>query len=294
MNPSVVVETRIEELPLFKRGKVRDVYDLGDRLLIVATDRISAFDVVLPNGIPGKGAVLTKMASFWFALTSRRSPNHLISTATDDLPGELGAKHPELHGRFMIVKKVEPLPVECVARGYLSGSAWKEYRESGTVHGDPMPAGMKESARLETPIFTPTTKAESGHDEPLTFEALKDVVGAETAEALRRKTLDLYGMAFEYAEGRGILLADTKLEWGLYDGEMTLIDEIFTPDSSRFWPSKSYSPGGPQPSFDKQFVRDWLEASGWDKTPPAPDLPEDVVQKTAEKYGEAMRLLTES
>jgi phosphoribosylaminoimidazole-succinocarboxamide synthase len=294
MNPSVVVETRIEELPLFKKGKVRDVYDLDDRLLIVATDRISAFDVVLPNGIPGKGRVLTKMASFWFDLTSGRSPSHLISTAPADLPGEVGAKHPELHERFMIVKKVEPLPVECVVRGYLSGSAWKEYRGSGTVHGEPMPSDLKESDRLETPIFTPTTKAESGHDEPLTFGELTDRVGTETAEALRKKTLDLYAAAFDHAKARGILLADTKLEWGLYDGEMILIDEIFTPDSSRFWPAASYAPGGAQPSFDKQFVRDWLEASGWDKTSPPPDLPEDVVRKTAEKYEEAMRLLTSS
>ncbi|MHC5040673.1 MAG: phosphoribosylaminoimidazolesuccinocarboxamide synthase [Planctomycetota bacterium] len=294
MSSSVVVETNIEELPLFKRGKVRDVYDLGDRLLIVATDRISAFDVVLPNGIPGKGRVLTKMASFWFDLTSKRSPNHLVSTSAGDLPEEVRAKHPELRDRFMIVRKVEPLPVECVVRGYLSGSAWKEYRKSGTVHGEAMPSDLKESDRLETPIFTPTTKAESGHDEPLTYAELVDQVGGETAEALRDKTLDLYTMAFEYAQARGILLADTKLEWGLFDGEMIVIDEIFTPDSSRFWPSSSYAPGGAQPSFDKQFLRDWLEASGWDKTPPAPDLPEDVVRKTGEKYEEAMRLLTES
>ncbi|MHC5036861.1 MAG: phosphoribosylaminoimidazolesuccinocarboxamide synthase [Planctomycetota bacterium] len=288
------METQIAEFPLFKKGKVRDVYDLGDHLLIVATDRISAFDVVLPTGIPGKGRVLTKTAAFWFGLTAGVSDNHLVSTDPADLPGRLAEKHPEVVDRFMLVRKVEPFPVECVVRGYISGSAWKEYSREGSVHGERFPEGLQESDRLETPIFTPTTKAESGHDLPLTFEAVADLVGSETAEILRRKTLDLYAMAYDYAKARGILIADTKLEWGVINGKMTLIDEIFTPDSSRFWPASAYAPGGPQPSFDKQFVRDWLESSGWDKTPPAPELPEDVVQKTAEKYEEAMRILTAS
>jgi len=291
MTSETVTETRIDELALFRRGKVRDVYDLGENLLIVATDRISAFDVVLPNGIPGKGAVLTKMASFWFGLTSGLCENHLVSTDPKDLPAGIAAKHPGIVDRFMIVKKVEPLPVECVVRGYLAGSAWKEYRSSGTVHGVSFPQDLEESCRLEKPLFTPTTKAHSGHDEPITLEQLGQTVGARTAGVLERKTMDLYEMAFDYARARGILIADTKLEFGVFNGDMILIDEIFTPDSSRFWPADEYGPGKSQPSFDKQFVRDWLESSGWDKNPPAPELPEDVVAKTGEKYAEAMKRL---
>jgi phosphoribosylaminoimidazole-succinocarboxamide synthase len=291
MATDVVTRTDIREFPLFKRGKVRDVYDLGDRLLIVATDRLSAFDVVLPEGIPGKGAVLTGMAAFWFHFTGSLVPNHLLSTDPGDLPGDLGRAHPELAGRFMLVQKVDPYPIECVVRGYLAGSAWKEYREKGTVSGVRFPAGLKESDRLPEPVFTPTTKAETGHDETLGPGELERIVDRETADFLRQKTIEVYVRAREYAESRGILIADTKLEWGRRGGERVLIDEIFTPDSSRFWPADLYAPGKAQPSFDKQYVRDWLEASGWNKTPPAPALPAEVIENTARKYEEAMRRL---
>jgi phosphoribosylaminoimidazole-succinocarboxamide synthase len=290
---NVLLRSDLPEFPLFKRGKVRDVFDLGDRLLIVATDRLSAFDVVLPDGIPGKGAVLTRMAAFWFRFTSGLVPNHLISTDPADLPAELDRAHPELAGRFMLVQKVKPYPVECVVRGYLAGSAWKEYREKGTACGLPLPAGLRESERLPEPLFTPTTKAETGHDENLGPGGLERLLGAGTADFLRRKTIEVYEKARAYAEGRGILIADTKLEWGERGGERILIDEILTPDSSRFWPADRYEPGKSQPSFDKQFVRDWLEASGWNKTPPAPKLPADVIAATAAKYQEAMRRLVE-
>ncbi|MCU0723129.1 MAG: phosphoribosylaminoimidazolesuccinocarboxamide synthase [Planctomycetes bacterium] len=292
MSTSVLTRSDVREFPLFKRGKVRDVYDLGDRLLVVATDRVSAFDAVLPTGIPGKGAVLTRMAAFWFGLAAPLAPHHLLSTDPADLPAGLDRSHPELRDRFMLVRKVRPFPVECVVRGYLAGSAWKEYREKGTVSGVRLPAGLRESERLPEPLFTPTTKAETGHDETLGPGGLEAIVGGETAEFLRRKTLEIYAMARSHAEGRGILIADTKLEWGEKDGERVLIDEIFTPDSSRFWPADRYEAGKPQPSFDKQYLRDWLEASGWDKNPPAPELPPDVVAMTASKYEEAMRRLT--
>ncbi len=292
MDGEIVTETNLEEYPLFRRGKVRDVYDLSDRLLIVATDRISAFDCVLNQGIPGKGKVLNAMAAFWFRLTGELAENHMISTDASDLPDGLAVRHPEIADRFMLVKKVEPLPVECVVRGYLAGSAWKMYRSAGAVQGHALPEGLRESDRLPSPIFTPTTKAETGHDEPMEPGVLEKTVGEDTASALARKSLDLYEMAFDYAKARGILIADTKLEWGVFNGELILIDEAFTPDSSRFWPADGWAPGQSQPSFDKQFVRDWLESSGWDKTPPPPDLPDEVVQKTAEKYAEARKRIT--
>jgi phosphoribosylaminoimidazole-succinocarboxamide synthase len=276
------------------RGKVRDTYDLGDgRLLIVATDRISAFDVVLPDGIPDKGAILSQMAAFWFQLTEAVVPNHLIRLAdgsdADDLPFRLPD---ELRGRSSIVRKAERLDVECIARGYLSGSAWAEYQKSGTVNGMRMPAGMTESEQFPEPLFTPTTKAEVGHDENMTYAQLVDLIGAEAANAVRLRTLALYQYAAQYAAERGIIIADTKFEFGIIDGEAMVIDEMLTPDSSRFWPADEYQTGRSQPSFDKQFVRDWLTQSGWNREPPAPRMPADIIQKTSERYHEAFRRLT--
>jgi phosphoribosylaminoimidazole-succinocarboxamide synthase len=277
------------------RGKVRDTYDLGDgRLMIVATDRISAFDVVLPNGIPDKGAVLTQMSEFWFDLTSEVVPNHFLrladGTPADNLPFQLPR---ELLGRTTIVKKAQRLDVECIARGYLTGSAWSEYQKAGTVCGIRIPAGMVESEQFPEPLFTPTTKAEVGHDENMSAQELVDLVGVEVANAIRLRTLALYQYAAQYALQRGIIIADTKFEFGIVDGEPIVIDEVLTPDSSRFWPASEYKTGQGQPSFDKQFVRDWLTSSGWDREPPAPALPDDIVQKTSERYREAFRRLTE-
>jgi len=275
------------------QGKVRDIFDLGDSLLIVATDRISAFDVVLPDPIPYKGEVLTKVSLFWFDLLGDIVPNHLLSADECDLPSSLAAHASSLSGRFMLVKKAEVFPVECIVRGYLAGSGWKEYQASGTVCGQELPAGLVESSRLPEPIFTPSTKAAIGdHDENISFERMVEIVGAEHAERLRDVSLALYSAARDHAASRGIIIADTKFEFGLVDGEITLVDEVLTPDSSRFWPADEYEPGHGQPSFDKQFVRDWLEASGWDKTPPAPSLPEDVIIMTAEKYVEAYEVIT--
>jgi phosphoribosylaminoimidazole-succinocarboxamide synthase len=275
------------------QGKVRDIFDLGDSLLIVATDRISAFDVVLPDPIPYKGEVLTKVSLFWFDLLSDIVPNHLLSADECDLPGSLAAHASSLRGRFMLVKKADVFPVECIVRGYLAGSGWKEYQVSGTVCGQELPAGLVESSRLPEPIFTPSTKAAIGdHDENISFERMVEIVGAEHAGRLRDVSLALYSAARDHAASRGIIIADTKFEFGLVDGEITLVDEVLTPDSSRFWPADEYEPGHGQPSFDKQFVRDWLEASGWDKTPPAPSLPEDVIIMTAEKYVEAYEVIT--
>lgn len=273
-----------------RRGKVRDVYDLGDRLVIIATDRISAFDWVMPNGIPGKGRVLTELSTFWFNWL--QIPNHLISANLLDLPSAF--QSPALAGRTMLVRKTEVIPVECVARGYLAGSGWKEYRASGTVCGIPLAAGLFEASQLREPIFTPATKAEQGlHDENISFEIMAKQVGIETAIELRNRTLDVYHRASVYAESRGIILADTKFEWGrLPSGELILIDEVLTPDSSRFWPKGTYRPGSSPPSFDKQFVRDWLETTGWDKKSPPPQLPVEVVEKTGAKYREALKLLT--
>ena len=276
------------------QGKVRDIYDLGRALLIVATDRLSAFDVVLPDPVPYKGEVLTRISLFWFDRLGHIVPNHLLTADTCDLPDEL-AKHADaLRGRFMIVKKAEVFPIECIVRGYLAGSGWKEYREHGTVCGQKLPEGLLESSRLPEPVFTPSTKAAVGdHDENISFERMVEIVGAGHATQLRDASLALYSAARDHAAARGIIIADTKFEFGLVDGELTLVDEVLTPDSSRFWPADEYEPGHGQPSFDKQFVRDWLEASGWDKKPPAPPLPEDVLALTAEKYIEAYELLTD-
>ncbi|HEU0072629.1 MAG TPA: phosphoribosylaminoimidazolesuccinocarboxamide synthase [Dehalococcoidia bacterium] len=277
-----------------QRGKVRDTYDLGDgRLLIVATDRISAFDVVLLDGIPDKGAVLTQMAAYWFQLTDAVVPNHFLRLAdgseADKLPFELPR---ELLGRSTIVEKAERLDVECIARGYLTGSAWSEYQKTGTVCGLRVPPGMAESEQFPEPLFTPTTKAEVGHDENMSYKQLVDQIGAEVANAIKLRTLAIYQYAAQYAAEHGIIIADTKLEFGIVDGEPIIIDEMLTPDSSRFWPANEYKTGQSQPSFDKQFVRDWLTQSGWNKEPPAPALPADIIEKTSERYHEAYRRLT--
>jgi phosphoribosylaminoimidazole-succinocarboxamide synthase len=291
MSTQPLLQSQIADFPR-RRGKVRDVYDLGDRLVIIATDRISAFDWVMPNGIPGKGRVLTELSMFWFNWL--KVPNHVISTDRKDLPKAFQSE--VLKGRTMLVRKTEVIPVECVARGYLAGSGWKEYRASGTVCGIPLPSGLIEASRLPKPIFTPATKAEHGlHDENISFETMAKQVGLETATLLRERTLDVYRRASAYAESRGIILADTKFEWGrLPSGELILIDEVLTPDSSRFWPKDTYRPGSSPPSFDKQFVRDWLETTGWDKKSPPPELPPDVVEKTGAKYREALLRLTGS
>jgi len=284
-----VRETHVPGFPC-RRGKVRDVYDLGDRLAIVATDRISAFDHVLTPPIPEKGRVLTSLSVFWFDFL--KVPHHLLGTDLADLPPAF--RQPALAGRTMLVRKTTVVPIECIARGYLAGSGWKEYRESRTVCGIPLPAGLREAERLPEPLFTPATKAEQGlHDENIPFAEMERAVGADTAAELRDRTLDVYRRAAAHAEARGIVLADTKLEWGrLPSGELILIDEVLTPDSSRFWPRDTYRPGGSPPSFDKQFVRDWLESTDWDKTGPPPPLPADVVEKTAAKYCEALARLT--
>ncbi|HEY2908766.1 MAG TPA: phosphoribosylaminoimidazolesuccinocarboxamide synthase [Gemmataceae bacterium] len=286
----IVLSTEVAEFPC-RRGKVRDVYDLGDRLAIVATDRISAFDWVMPNGIPGKGRVLTALTLFWLKFLN--VPNHLISTDVADLPEPFRQKASDFAGRSMLVRKTEVIPIECVARGYLAGSGWKEYRSSRTVCGIALPAGLQEASPLPEPIFTPATKAEQGlHDENISFEAMCAAVGSETARELRDRTLEVYRRAAAFAETRGIILADTKFEWGrLPSGELILIDEVLTPDSSRFWPKETYKPGMSPPSFDKQFVRDWLETTVWDKASPPPHLPDEVVQRTAAKYQEAFEKL---
>jgi phosphoribosylaminoimidazole-succinocarboxamide synthase len=282
-------ETSFAGIPLAARGKVRDIYDLGDRLLIVATDRLSAFDVVMPTPIPDKGRVLTQLSLFWFDLLRDVIPNHLLSAT--HFPAPFDKFSEDLEGRSMLVRKTQPLPIECVARGYLSGSGWKEYRATGKVCGIPMPAGLRESEKLPEPIFTPATKAATGHDENIPFERAAEIIGPSLAAKLREVTLEIYRRAAAYAEPRGILLADTKFEFGLLNDELIWIDEALTPDSSRFWPAAQYKPGGSQPSFDKQFVRDYLERIQWPKTPPGPDLPPDVVAATRLKYREAFRIL---
>jgi phosphoribosylaminoimidazole-succinocarboxamide synthase len=286
-----LVATSIRDVPLYARGKVRDVYDLGDRLLIVATDRISAFDCVMPNGIPDKGKILTEMSLFWFDLVRDIVPNHLVTARVEEYPEPLRAYRDQLEGRSMIVTKAERIDIECVVRGYLAGSGWKEYRKNGTICGIPLPAGLVESDRLPRSIFTPSTKAESGHDENIGFWDAAAIVGEERAAEIRDLSLAIYEKARMYAETKGIIIADTKFEFGRVNGQTILIDEILSPDSSRFWPRSKYRPGGPQPSFDKQFVRDYLETLDWDKTPPAPALPEEIVLKTLEKYIEARNLL---
>jgi len=295
-----LMETSINEYPLYAKGKVRDVYDLGDRLLIVATDRISAFDVVLPNGIPGKGKVLTQMSLFWFDLVKNVAENHLITGNVDEYPKDLKKYQDILDGRSMLVKKAERIDIECVVRGYIAGSLWKEYKnktlssgKSETVEllGIQLPSNLTESQRLPYPIFTPTTKAEEGHDESLTFEQVKRIVGDKQALNLRSRSIQIYKKSADYAERRGMIIADTKFEFGTLDGEMILIDEIFSSDSSRFWDKRNYRRGRPQESFDKQYVRDYLESIHWNKKPPAPPLPDQVVLKTLEKYKQAYHRL---
>jgi phosphoribosylaminoimidazole-succinocarboxamide synthase len=286
-----LLETRIPGLPLWRRGKVRDVYDLGDRLLIVATDRLSAFDVVLPTGIPQKGVVLTQLSLFWFRELAEVVPNHVLTANVDDYGPDLAPYRDQLEGRSMIVTKTEPLPVECVVRGYLAGSGWNDYRASGSVCGIALPEGLREADRLRPPIFTPATKAETGHDENISFAAMETIVGVSRAREARDTSLALYARAHAHAEERGIVLADTKFEFGVKDDHLVWIDEALTPDSSRFWPRASYAPGRSQPSFDKQYVRDYLLTLDWDRRPPGPSLPADVVSRTREKYLEAFTRL---
>jgi phosphoribosylaminoimidazole-succinocarboxamide synthase len=293
MVPAALEATSLPGLPPPRRGKVRDVYDLGDRLLVVATDRISAFDVVLSPGIPGKGAVLTQLSTFWFREFGTLVPNHLLETDAYAFPGDLVSHAGVLAGRSVLVKKCRVVPFECVARGYLAGSGWKDYRKTGAVCGVPLPSGLLEASRLSEPIFTPATKAESGHDENVPFQTMASAIGHELAARLRDLTLAIYSESAAYAASRGVIVADTKFEFGLDDdGSVVWIDEALTPDSSRFWPAASWHEGGSPPSFDKQFVRDWLETTGWDKTPPAPTLPTDVVVGTLARYVEAFRVLT--
>jgi len=285
----VLKETQFAGLVPSARGKVRDIYDLGDQLLIVATDRLSAFDVILPTPIPDKGRVLTQLSLFWFDLLKNLAPNHVLSAT--DFPAPFDQFKDELAGRSMIVRKTQPLPIECVVRGYVSGSAWKDYRDTGKICGITLPTGLRESDRLTEPIFTPATKAATGHDENIPFEQAAALIGKELAEKVRGVSLEIYRRAAAYAEPRGVILADTKFEFGLLGNGLIWIDEALTPDSSRFWPAAQYNPGGPQPSFDKQFVRDYLERIRWPKTPPGPELPAEVVAATRAKYREAFRLL---
>lgn len=288
-----VTTVEIREFPRIKSGKVREIFDLGDALLLVATDRISAFDAVLPTPIPDKGRVLTQLSLFWFGYLRDIVPNHFITDNVAAYRPVLKQYAEELEGRSMIVKKAEVLPVECVVRGYLVGSGWSEYTKNGTVCGEKLPEGLREADKLPTPIFTPATKAETGHDENISFARMCEMVGRERGEQLREISISLYQRARDYAAPRGIIVADTKFEFGLVNGALTLVDEVLTPDSSRFWPAAEYAPGKTPPSFDKQYVRDYLTAIGWDKEPPAPALPEEVVQKTREKYVEALRILTQ-
>lgn len=288
---SVLLQTDLPGIQLVARGKVRDIYEVGDELLIVATDRLSAFDYILQTGIPRKGEVLTQISLFWFDFLRDVLPTHVITADVETYPEPLPRFRDQLARRSMLVSRAEMLPVECVARGYLSGSGWKDYQQTGAVCGIPLPAGLRESDRLPQPIFTPATKAETGHDENISFERTAELLGEDVARRVRDLTLDIYGRAAEFARQRGILIADTKFEFGFVDGELVLADEVLTPDSSRFWPADGYEPGRPQRSFDKQYVRDYLESIHWNKQPPAPALPEDVARNTSEKYLEAYRLL---
>lgn len=287
----VVMQTKLR-LPLKGRGKVRDVYDLGDTLLFVASDRISAFDCVLPSGIPCKGRVLTQMSLFWFDFLKEIVPSHFLTAEVKEYPWKAARHRKMLAGRSMLVKKAEMIEIECVARGYLAGSGWKEYKTMGTVCGIPLPSGMREGEQLPEPIFTPATKAKTGHDVNVPFQFVVDKLGVDLAGQLRDVTLDIYHRAASYALDRGIILADTKLEFGFLEGQLTLADEALTPDSSRYWPVNTYNPGRPQFSFDKQYVRDYLETLTWNKRPPAPPLPQEVIEKTSEKYQEAYWRLT--
>lgn len=293
MSKNGLAETHFEGLKLINRGKVRDIYDLGEHLLIVATDRISAFDVVMPNPIPGKGVILTQISKFWFGVLESIIPHHLISTEVKDFPQECRPYEADLKDRTMLVKKTKPLPVECIVRGYLSGSGWKDYQASGQICGIPLPAGLKESARLDKPIFTPSTKAEIGtHDENVSMKEAARILGGDLADFLSRTSLAIYEKARLLGEKKGIIIADTKFEFGRLNDKILLIDEVLTPDSSRFWPKDHFKPGGPQASFDKQFLRDYLESIHWNKKPPAPELPAEIIEKTKAKYEEALRILT--
>lgn len=289
---SALLRTEIPDLELLHRGKVRDVYAHADNLLIVATDRISAFDVVMPNGIPGKGVVLTQLSSFWFDRLSHVVDNHLISTRVEEFPADLGRWEDQLVGRSMYVRRARRLDVECVVRGYLIGSGWKDYQGSGEVCGIPLPAGLRQADRLPEVLFTPAAKADTGHDENITFDQMVATVGEEWAARMREVSIRLYEEGAAFARERGIIIADTKFEFGLVNGDLVLIDELLTPDSSRFWPEAEYRPGTSPPSFDKQFVRDWLSTLDWDQTPPGPELPDTIVERTRAKYHQAYRLLT--
>ncbi|MCM8784476.1 MAG: phosphoribosylaminoimidazolesuccinocarboxamide synthase [Candidatus Omnitrophica bacterium] len=288
----ILKNTDFPELELFKRGKVRDVYDFGDRLLIVSTDRISCFDVVIPTCIPYKGRVLTQLSLFWFDFIKSIIPNHLITSDMEKYPQELKKYKDILDGRSMMVKKAKSIPVECVVRGYLSGSAWKEYQNTKSICGIKLPHGLKESDKLPDAIFTPATKEEVGHDINVTQDFIEKKLGGDITQKIKEISLKVYKKASAYAEAKGIIIADTKFEFGIYNDEIILIDEVLTPDSSRFWPKECYQPGRPQPSFDKQFVRDYLDSLNWDKNPPAPELPQEIVKKTSEKYIQALKMLT--
>ena len=288
----IVMKTDLPGLKLHGRGKVRDIYDLGEHFLIIATDRLSAFDVVLPTPIPKKGKVLTQMSAFWFEHFKGSVPNHVVATKVNEYPKELHRFRDQLEGRSMLVKKAKVFPVECVARGFLTGSGLKDYNKTGQICGIPLPPGLRDSDRLPEPVFTPATKAETGHDENISEEQAAKVIGVENVRKLKELTLSIYSRAVEYALKRGIIICDTKFEFGTIDGQIALVDEVITPDSSRFWPADQYSPGKPQPSFDKQYVRDYLERIAWNKKPPAPALPDDIVKATTAKYVEALRILT--
>lgn len=289
----IIMETMLDDIKFIRRGKVRDIYELDDYLLIIATDRVSAFDVVLPNGIPEKGKVLTQISLYWFNQMKDVIQNHLSASEVKDYPEILHKYKDILEGRSMLVKKAKPLPVECIVRGYLSGSGWKEYKEKGTVCGINLPQGLLESSRLNEPIFTPSTKAEEGHDINISFDEMKKIVGDEIAEGLKKASLDIYRKAREIAEKKGIIIADTKMEFGMYGDKIILIDELLTPDSSRFWSIKNYQIGRGQDSYDKQIVRDYLLTLDWNKMPPAPELPENIVKKASDRYKEILKILTQ-
>ncbi|MCE5194545.1 MAG: phosphoribosylaminoimidazolesuccinocarboxamide synthase [Nitrospiraceae bacterium] len=288
----IVLETNLNDLKLLRRGKVRDVYEVDDYLLIIATDRISAFDVVLPNGIPDKGRILTQISIFWFDKIKNIIENHIVATDVKEYPKILQKYKNILEGRSMLVRKAEPLPVECIVRGYLSGSGWKEYKKSKTAGGIKLPEGLSESSRLEEPIFTPSTKAEEGHDINISFEEVKRIVGSELGESLRNVSFKVYSKVRDIAEKKGIIIADTKMEFGIYKNKLIIIDELLTPDSSRFWSIKNYQPGKPQDSFDKQIVRDYLLTLDWNQTYPGPELPDEIVNKAADRYREIYKILT--
>jgi len=292
MSDNTLLQLDLPGVPKVRSGKVREMFDLGDRLLMVASDRISAYDVVMPNGIPRKGEVLTMFSHFWFNRVADLVPNHLLTKADEPLPEAVQSHADQIGRRAMVVKKAQPLAIECVVRGYLAGSGWKEYQKQGTVCGISLPDGLENSSQLPDPIFTPATKAEEGHDENINFDEAVNIVGKNIAEQARELSIELYKRGRDHAAEKGIIIADTKFEFGIFEGELILIDEVLTPDSSRFWPADLYAPGKSQPSFDKQFVRDYLETLDWDKTPPGPELPAEIVQKTSEKYIEAYTRVT--